>query len=353
MHIEKGLFDVSYKENIEQVKTSFFSQIESINTEQELFSLKHKFLGKKSLVTDLLGQIKTISNEEKPIFGQAINQLKDFLENEFLKQEKILKAKSAQAKNEHEKYLDVTETLSGDRIDGKLHIYSQVIARIEEIFMSMGLQIFDGPEVETDFHNFGALNIPGDHPARDMYDTLWLNQPGHLLRTHTSTVQIRAIQKYGVPIAGIAPGRVFRHEATDATHDFMFTQCEGIVIDKNITLAHLFGVAKTFLSAFFQTKNLDIRIRPGFFPFVEPGVEIDFKCVFCKNGCSVCKKTTWIEVFPGGLVHPNVLKAVDVDSKIYSGFAFGFGIERMAMLLHAIDDVRLFHSGDMRFIRQI
>ncbi len=343
---------MSYKESIKQIKAEFSSHAESIKSQKDLLSLKYKFFGKKGLLTDLLGQIRTISAEEKPAFGKAVNELKEFLETEFLKQEKIITTKNAQLKNEQERYIDVTQTVPGDKVKGKLHPYTQVINRIEDIFMSMGMQIFDGPEVETDFHNFGALNIPGDHPARDMYDTLWLNIPGKLLRTHTSTVQIRAIQKYGIPIAGVAPGRVFRHEATDATHDYMFTQCEGLVIDKNITLAHLFGVAKAFLSSFFQTKNLDIRIRPGFFPFVEPGVEIDFKCVFCKNGCSVCKKTTWIEVFPGGLVHPNVLKAVDIDSKIYSGFAFGFGIERMAMLLHAIDDVRLFHSGDIRFIGQ-
>lgn len=343
---------MSCLEKIQEIKKQFEVEVESVNTVQELSEFKAKFLGKKGSVTQLFGQMKTISPEEKREFGQAINELKIFIEDSVAGREKDIEARVAEQKNEKERYLDVTATVPGDKIEGRVHLCTKFMARIEDIFMSMGMQIFDGPEVETDFHNFGALNIPEDHPARDMYDTLWLNTPGHLLRTHTSPVQIRAMKEYGVPIAGVAPGRVFRHEATDATHEIMFSQCEGIVVDKNISMAHMIGVAKTFMSKFFETKDLDIRIRPGFFPFVEPGVEIDCRCVFCKDGCSVCKYTTWIEVFPCGLIHPNVFKAVGVDSNVYSGFAFGFGMDRLAMLQHAINDVRLFRSGDIRFIRQ-
>lgn len=343
---------MSCLEKVQEIKQRFESEVQAVKTFQELKDFRSQFLGKKGFVTGLMSQMKTLSSEDKRSFGQAVNELKVFVEESLEKREKFIFAQIAQEKNEKEKFLDVTATVPGDKLEGRVHLCTKFVGRIEEIFLSMGFQIFDGPEVETDFYNFGALNIPENHPARDMYDTLWLDTPGHLLRTHTSPVQIRAMREHGVPLAGIAPGRVFRHEATDATHEIMFSQCEGIVVDKNISMAHLLGVAKTFLSKFFDKKDLDIRIRPGFFPFVEPGVEIDCRCVFCKDGCSVCKHTTWIEVFPGGLIHPNVLKAVGVDSNVYSGFAFGFGTDRLAMLQHAINDVRLFRAGDIRFINQ-
>ncbi len=343
---------VSFLEKISKLKVEFEKELSSAQSFDHLQRVRSSFLGKNGAIADLVKCIKGLDAKERPVFGKALNELKNFCEELFEKNEKLFRIKQAEIQNELDRNLDVTAVLPGDRVEGNLHVYTKFIERIEEIFISMGFQIFDGPEVETDFYNFGALNIPEDHPARDMYDTFWLDLPGHLLRTHTSSVQIRAMQKHGVPIAGIAPGRVFRHEATDATHEIVFSQCEGLFVDKNVSISNLLGVAKTFLSEFFETKNLEIRTRPGFFPFVEPGVEIDVKCVFCKGGCSVCKKTTWIEVFPGGLIHPNVFKAVGVDSNIFSGFAFGFGVDRMAMLLHSINDIRLFRSGDIRFIRQ-
>lgn len=339
-------------EKINHTKATLEEQLKTANSLEGLASIRNTILGKKGLVADLVNEMRLLSAEEKPAFGKYLNELKDFCQDKIVTQEKKLSKLIFEQKNFAARFLDVTSNLPGDKIKGNLHITNQFIAKIEDIFLSMGFRIFDGPEVENDWYNFGALNLPADHPARDMYDTLWLDKPNHLLRTHTSPVQIRAMKEFGVPIAGIAPGRVFRHEATDATHEIIFSQCEGIVVDKNISMAHLIGTAKTFLSKFFETKNLDIRMRPGFFPFVEPGVEIDVRCVFCKSGCNVCKKTTWIEVFPGGMIHPNVLKAVNIDPNIYSGFAFGFGIDRLAMLMHAINDVRLFKSGDIRFIQQ-
>ena len=339
-------------ELIDKIKHDFEQQLGSAKSYEEFVAIKNSFLAKKGIIAGLLEQMRALPAQERPEFGKAVNLLKDFCQQQIDQQENQLTIQFFTQKNRQERSLDITARPTSEKFAGNLHVSSKFLRRIEEIFISMGFRIFDGPEVETDFYNFGALNIPQDHPARDMYDTLWLDKPGHLLRTHTSTIQIRAIKEFGVPLAGIAPGRVFRHEATDATHEIVFSQCEGLLIDKNISLSHLIGVAKVFLAEFFATKNLDIRIRPGFFPFVEPGLEIDVRCVFCKHGCSICKQTTWIEVFPGGMVHPNVLKAAGVDASEYSGFAFGFGMDRLAMLMHAIDDVRLFRSGDVRFLKQ-
>jgi phenylalanyl-tRNA synthetase alpha chain len=216
----------------------------------------------------------------------------------------------------------------------------------------MGWHIADGPEVETDYYNFTALNIPDEHPAREMHDTFWLDVPGMLMRTHTSTVQIHTMKKKELPLAVFAPGRCYRNEATDASHDFMFTQGEGLVIDKNISIANLLAIAQTFLQEFFEKKDLKIRARPGYFPFVEPAIEIDASCPFCKNGCSVCKKTTWIELLGSGLVHPNVLRHGNINPDLYRGCAFGFGMERLAMVKYGINDIRLFHSSKLQFLDQ-
>ncbi len=218
--------------------------------------------------------------------------------------------------------------------------------------MSMGFEIADGPEIETEYINFEALNIPADHPARDMQDTFWLDVPGMLLRTHTSSVQIHTMHKRTTPIAAVSLGRCYRNEATDATHDYVFMQCEGIFIDKNVSMAHLLGTMKAWLQAFFENKTIDIRIRPSFFPFVEPGVEVDCTCPFCTNGCSICKKTGWIELGGAGLIHPHVLKAGNIDPEIYSGFAFGFGLTRLVMLMYGIRDIRLLHEGSLEFLKQ-
>jgi phenylalanyl-tRNA synthetase alpha chain len=216
----------------------------------------------------------------------------------------------------------------------------------------MGYHVVDGPEVETDWNNFEALNIPKDHPARDSQDTFYMAGPGSLvLRTHTSPVQIRAMRRFEPPLRMIAPGKVFRHEATDASHEHTFHQLEGLVVDKGVSVAHLIHAMKTLLRGIFQ-KDLEIRLRPGYFPFVEPGFELDARCPFCTAGCSVCKRTRWIELLPCGLVHPNVLKACDIDPELWSGFAFGLGLSRLVMLRYGIDDVRMLLSGELRFLEQ-
>lgn len=214
----------------------------------------------------------------------------------------------------------------------------------------MGFAVADGPELETEFFNFTALNIPDNHPAREESDTFWIDNE-HLLRTQTSTVQIKTMMSQKPPIAIIAPGRTMRNEATDASHDFMFMQFEGLYIGEDVSIANLLATLKSFLTQFFGS-DVKLRVRPGYFPFVEPGLEIDASCPFCKKGCSVCKKTKWIELMGAGLVHPNVLKHCKLDPEKYSGFAFGFGLTRLVMLKYQIPDIRLLHSGNIKFLKQ-
>lgn len=236
---------------------------------------------------------------------------------------------------------------------GHLHPMTKMIQEINSIFFSLGFEIVDGPEMESEYYNFDALNVPKDHPSRDMQDTFWIKgKKETVLRTHTSNVQIRYMEKHEPPIRIISPGKVFRNEATDATHEAMFYQIEGLMVDENVTLANLKGVLEIFFEKFFG-KKIRVRFRPSFFPFVEPGAEVDMSCFKCEGkGCSICKNTGWIEILGAGMVHPNVLKAVGIDSDKYQGFAFGGGIERLGMLKYGIDDMRLFYSGDLRFVNQ-
>ncbi|MBD3231748.1 phenylalanine--tRNA ligase subunit alpha [Candidatus Dependentiae bacterium] len=336
---------------IEKIKDKLTRSLNEATNIKILENIRINFLGKKGLITTLMSELKNLSIEDKKKFGPLINKLKSKVEEQIKKTKENLIKKQTKAKISKKENFDVT-AYKTNQLNGHLHILSQFTQEVEDIFISMGFEIFEGPQVETDFYNFTALNIPQDHPARDMYDTFWLNKKNMLMRTHTSPAQIHAMQNTKPPIAGIVTGTTFRHEAVDASHDIQFMQCEGIYIDKNVTLANLFAVTKKFLEKLFNKKDLDIRIRPGYFPFVEPGVEIDMKCPFCKNGCSICKKTTWIEVFPGGLIHPNVLKFGKIDPEKYSGFAFGFGLTRLVMLKHNINDVRLLHSGKIKFLEQ-
>ena len=336
---------------IQEIASALTTALASAKTAQEIEQVRIAFMGKKGRVPALFGELAALSGEEKRAAGPALNQLKTTAEASIKEALARVAAAAHEADNAKSEHFDVTG-YTPDKRTGHLHPYTKIIAEIEDIFVSMGYEVLDGPEVETDFYNFTSLTMPKDHPARDMYDPFWLNNPGMLLRTHTSSVQGHTMENRKLPIAGIVPGRCFRHEATDASHDIMFMQCEGFLIDKNVTLAHLFGTAQTFLKALFNKDEIDIRIRPGFFPFVEPGVEIDMQCPFCKGGCSVCKKSTWIEIFPGGLIHPNVLKANGIDPNEYSGFAFGFGLTRLAMIKYGINDIRLIHSGNMKFLEQ-
>jgi len=330
-----------------ELKEMFTQNLSQVSSAQDLDAVRVAFVGKKGHVTNLLKQLGSLSIEEKRELGPLIQKLKKEIEESVnaKRQENILRG------NNNDSSFDVTAYHPG-YIPGTLHPYTHFIREVEHIFSSMGFDLLDGPELETDENNFSKLNIPQDHPARDMYDTFWTTIPGMLLRTHTSSVQARTMKSHALPLAGISIGRVFRHEAVDASHDTTFMQCEGIYIDKNVTLKHLFGVIQECINALFNTKDLTIRTRPGFFPFVEPGVEIDMQCPFCTKGCSTCKKTRWIEVFPGGMIHPNVLKAAGIDHTKYSGFAFGFGLTRLAMLKYKIRDIRLFHSGKVAFLDQ-
>ncbi|MFA6263483.1 MAG: phenylalanine--tRNA ligase subunit alpha [Candidatus Babeliales bacterium] len=339
------------KEKIIRLSSELAQLLAKATNDKELEALRLSFIGKKGSITELLSELKNLSLEEKKEMGPLIQALKQEADNAITTRKKELVAQQNISALKQLQHFDVT-AYAPNKQAGHLHPYSLFITEIQNIFLSMGYEIWDGPELETEFNNFTALNIPADHPARDMYDTFWTDREGQLLRTHTSPVQVRMLQNRKPPLAGIAPGRTFRHEAVDASHDFMFMQCEGLLVDKNVTVAHLFATIQTFLRALFQKNSLDIRIRPGFFPFVEPGFEFDMRCVFCKSGCSVCKQSTWIEIFPGGLIHPNVLKACNIDASTYSGFAFGFGLTRLAMLHYGIDDVRLFHSGKLKFLEQ-
>lgn len=341
------------KLKIENIKKEFFDTLERAISAQDVEQIRVQLLGKKGVITELLGEMKNLSPEDKREFGPLINQLKSEAETRIQTAQDKIATKNLALTTAKKENFDITAYRPGT-VTGHLHPYTQIIEEIEDIFISMGFEIFDGPELESDHYNFEALNIPQNHPARDMYDTFWSNKPGTLLRTHTSSVQARILEakSKSLPIAGIVPGRCYRHEATDASHDFMFMQCEGILVDENITIANLFATAKSFLKALFKKDNIEIRIRPGYFPFVEPGVEIDMQCPFCKSGCSVCKKSRWIEIFPGGMVHPNVLSCAGIDETKYSGFAFGFGLTRLAMIKYKISDIRLLHSGNIKFLEQ-
>ncbi len=341
----------SLKDKIASTKNSFDESLLKAQTLKYLEEVRINFLGKKGIMPELMVDFKNLSIEDKKMLGTALNDFKQYLENTLKEVQESLIQKQANAAIAKQQYFDVT-AYKPHQSQGSIHPYSHFIEEIEDIFMSMGYEVLDGPELETDFYNFTAINIPQDHPARDMYDTLWVDVPNLLLRTHTSPVQVHAMQSKKLPIAAIAPGRTYRHEAVDASHDYMFMQCEGMLIGKNINLSHLFATAQTFLKKLFKKDELDIRIRPGFFPFVEPGIEIDMRCPFCKDGCSTCKKSTWIEIFPGGLIHPNVLRASGINPDEYSGFAFGFGLSRLVMLKYGINDIRLLSNGKASFLKQ-
>ena len=337
--------------DIEKLQQELAQKLTQAKTVQDVEEIRISFLGKKGIVPALLEQLKTISIDEKKTLGPVIQTFRQTATDQINARKEAITTEHEAQKQKALQNFDVT-AYTPQMPQGHLHPYSHFLSEMHSIFLSMGFEIWDGPELESDFYNFTALNIPQDHPARDMYDTFWTDKPDYLLRTHTSPVQIRAMQNRKPPFAGIAPGRTYRHEAVDATHDFMFMQCEGLLVDKNVTLANLFSTVETFSKKLFDKKNLDIRMRPGFFPFVEPGVEFDMRCIFCKNGCPVCKYSTWIEVFPGGLVHPNVLKAGHINPNEYSGFAFGWGLTRLVMLRYGIDDIRLLHSGKIKFLEQ-
>lgn len=340
------------KNKLQNLKQQILDQLKIVKDNQILRDLEIKYLGRKGELTEILRCLKELSEEEKKKIGKLANEIKKEL------QEKFEEVKNIVAKNViSQEIIDVT--LPGEKTQkGHLHPITIIQNELEDLFVSMGFMVLDGPELESDYYNFEALNIPKHHPARDMQDTFYIDQKNKageydlVMRTHTSSVQIRAMQKYGAPLKCVVPGRVFRSEATDVRHEHTFYQFEGLMIDEDINLSHLKGVLEVTAKHLYGPET-KIRMRPKFYPFVEPGMNGEVTCFICKGkGCQLCKKSGWLEIFGAGLVHPNVLKAGGIDSKKYSGFAFGFGLSRLATLKYSINDVRLFNGGDLRFLEQ-
>ena len=318
-----------------------------------LRAIEREFVGKDGVVASMLGAIPTLPPAERKGAGQSANQLKQAVLAAIGEREAALDGAALEAERKGDGF---DPSLPPPRMErGTLHPVVQVTRELEDLFTSMGYLVLDGPEVELDKYNFEMLNIPADHPARDTQDTFYCDSPGSkaslLLRTHTSPVQVRAMERLEPPFRAVVPGKVFRQESTDASHEHTFHQMEGLVIARDISVGHLIGAMKTLLRGIFK-KDIEVRLRPGYFPFVEPGFELDARCPFCETGCSVCKKTTWIELLPCGLVHPNVLKAGGLDPEEWGGFAFGLGLSRLVMLRYGIDDVRHLLGGDLRFLEQ-
>jgi phenylalanyl-tRNA synthetase alpha chain len=340
---------------VEKVLRSFREEIgRGVSSRAEFERLKGAYLGReKGLIPQLLTTLKTLPASERAAFGASANAAKAEVESTLAELAADIQSREA-ASRDRAAAVDVT--LPGRRgRTGGLHPLTVVRRRIEEIFLRMGYSIADGPEVESDFHNFEALNFPPEHPARDTQDTLLLDRPARsplLLRTHTSPVQIREMRKNGAPLRILCPGRVYRKDEVDATHSPVFHQVEGLLVDRGISMADLKGTVSTFLEELFG-KGTHARFIPTFFPFVEPGVDVAMSCIFCKGaGCPKCKGSGWIEIMGAGMVHPRVLQGVAIDPEEYTGFAFGLGIDRVALLHYGFPDLRLLFEGDERFLRQ-
>ena len=339
---------------------SFKEEIAGLSVTPDVLNLKANYLGKKGKVSEILKSLKDATPEQRKEIGPVANNIKTEMQKfiaDKLSAIELEEINQKLAKNKID--LSFTDDLKvNDQKHGGLHPRTLIQQEVEDVFLSMGFDVLDGPHIETEFYNFEALNIPGDHPARDMQDTFWFkdeNSPEgnkHLLRTHTSTIQVRGMQSRKPPFRFIAPGTVFRCERTDASHEMVFQQLEGMMVGKDISVANLIYFMKQILNQIFK-KEVKVRLRPGFFPFVEPGFELDIECQVCGGkGCSVCKKVGWVELLPCGMVHPNVLKAGGIDPEEYNGFAFGIGFDRLVMMKYGIEDIRHLQSGDLRFNSQ-
>ncbi len=337
------------KAQLEEIKRNTMTLLESANIPAEIENLRVKILGKKGDLTAILRQMSTLSAEERPIIGQLANEVRSFIEEQIEIKSAQINQKEALSRIESER-IDVTMPGTIRKI-GKKHPLTTVLDEIKDIFIGMGFTIAQGPEVEFDYYNFEALNIPPNHPARDTQDTFYINE-NVLLRTQTSPVQIRVMEKQAPPIRIIAPGRVYRSDAVDATHSPLFNQIEGLVVDKGITMADLKGTLEVFVKGLYGD-DAQIRFRPHHFPFTEPSAEVDIMCFACNGkGCRLCKNEGWIEILGSGMVHPKVLSNCGIDPEVYSGFAFGLGLERVVMRRFNIDDLRLFYENDLRFLNQ-
>ena len=334
-------------EELQQAAQEALVEITATTSGEALEQARVKFLGRKGLITQALRSLGSLPVEVRPQFGQEANRLKKLLETQLEEAQDRLKKAALQA--EAATGLDVT--LPGRRLDlGRLHPITQIAREICDIFIRMGFQVVEGLEIETDYYNFEALNIPRDHPARDMQDTFYISD-NIVLRTHTSPMQVRVMEQQQPPVRIIAPGKTFRRDS-DLTHTPMFHQVEGLLVDKNISFADLKGVLTAFVHEMFGPE-VSLRFRPSFFPFTEPSAEVDIQCVICRGaGCRVCSQTGWLEILGSGMVDPEVFGFVNYDPEVYTGFAFGMGIERIAMLKFGIDDLRLFFDNDLRFLKQ-
>lgn len=338
------------KEKLQALKEQVLEELATIQTVTALKDVKVKYLGKKGSLTEIMRGMGKLSPQERPVIGQMVNEIRSQLEATIAERSKELEKAELEIRLANEK-IDIT--LPGRKPqEGHLHPVTLTLREMKKIFMRMGFAVMEGPEIENDYFNFEALNLPKDHPARDMQDTFYITDE-FLLRTQTSPVQARTMQanEGNAPIRMICPGTVYRNDY-DATHSPMFHQVEGLVIDQNISLADLKGTLEVFCKEMFGS-SVKIRLRPSFFPFTEPSAEVDISCVMCGGkGCRVCKNSGWLEILGSGMVHPNVLRMSGFDPQKVSGFAFGMGVERIAMLKYGIDDLRLFFENDLRFIRQ-
>lgn len=340
--------------SISAILQKFETDLAACGKVADVLNLKAQVLGKQGALSEILKGMKDATPEERKTLGAEANTAKAKMET--LVSEKIATLEAQ----------EINATLLKSKIDfslresvmekgltaAGLHPVTIVQREIEDIFLSMGFEVLDGPHIEDDWHNFEALNIPATHPARDMQDTFWFQDKKHLLRTHTSTIQVRGMKTRKPPFRFVGPGKVFRCERTDASHEMCFHQLEGMMVGEDVSVGNLIYFMKTLLSEIFK-KDVEVRLRPGFFPFVEPGFELDIKCLICGGkGCSVCKHVGWVELLPCGMVHPNVLKAGGIDPEKYNGFAFGLGLDRLVMMRYGIDDIRLIHGADLRFNSQ-
>lgn len=340
---------MSLIEEVESILKEAKELLPKSQTEEDLDKNKNLFIGKKGKLTSVLKKLGSLSIEEKKAVGKRANEASTELEQ-------TINSIRVKIKEEHleklvqSEYYDALRPVQAKGL-GSLHPITKIQYEIEDIFVSMGFSIMDGPEIETDYNNFEALNFTSDHPARDMQDTFYVSD-GNLLRTHTSAIQVRALKVLKPPFKIIAPGRVFRYEEVDASHENTFYQIEGMAVGKDISAANMVYTMNVLLTRIFQ-KEVKVRLRPGYFPFVEPGFELDISCTVCEGkGCAVCKQSGWLELLPCGLVHPNVLKFGGLDPEEWTGFAFGLGLDRLVMMRYGINDIRYFHSGNLRFLKQ-
>lgn len=340
-------------EKLDALHNEFKAQIQNCDKQADVLSLKSSILGKKGSLSEILKSLKDATPEQRKEIGPVSNKIKQDIE------------KTVQDKLMEIEIQEVNEKLNKNRIDFSLrdslldqgltaagiHPVHKIQREVEDIFLSMGFEVLDGPHIEDDWHNFGALNIPETHPARDMQDTFWFQDKKHLLRTHTSSIQVRGMENRKPPFKFVGPGKVFRCERTDATHEMCFHQLEGMMVGKDITVGNLIYFMKTLLKEIFK-KDMEVRLRPGFFPFVEPGFELDIRWKKPDPKKGESEHSGWLELLPCGMVHPNVLKAGGIDPDEYNGFAFGLGLDRLVMVRYAIEDIRHLHSGDLRFNKQ-